>query len=829
MATLAELRVRVDSTQAAQAANNLDKLTLATQRSEQAATKADRAWSATLTNMQRTTQQILTELQALSDLQAEVARQQADLSRMPAASADKDAEPVASSGLGGALEGFNAAVDTVGNAKTVVDTIDTLMPGLIRGAGALTVGAGAAAAAVGAVVYGYAEGSKEADAYNQALILSGQYAGVTADALSDMAARVGAGNGTIGQAAVALAELASNGSIATGSFETIANAALAMEDATGKSVSTTIAEFARIAEDPVTAAKALNDQYHFLTASTYGQIEALQAQGDQTAAAQVLTDAYADTLATRAKQIDDNLGIVERGWRGIQNAAAHALDAMKNIGRETTLTQQIAELETRIKTPSNYSQYPTLFDDNPNMMTVGRTQAQDEEALAKLKLQLEQQQTATRLAAERQRSEEAAISAAKLIGREANAAMTQLERLQFRLDEVRAAKADALSVEGGFGPELEARYVRAEKTLLSQITALQTPRKPPAALIAPHAPIHACQTPNSNSASITGTVPLPVREMEAMPYPTPAFEKDPPVSSRFLTVPLFPVKTELDGASSLFPEDGKSEKDEKSKTGFALFGDEAKGGGIKALKGYQETAATVAKQTETLFTNTFKSMEDSVVNFALTGKFSFSDFTRSVLADMAKLAARQAASSLLSNLAGAAISALGGASSGAGAASSSAASMEFPNSLSFTPDLGPAAAGLKYKPGFSDGGYTGNGGKYEPAGIVHGGEFVLRREIVSRPGMRDYLENLNTGTAIDSGSSSPRSGALQAASGAGTAIQVSTVVNVNTQERSGEGGQLDPQQLQQRMEQQMKTAAERAVAESWRPGGMSYRSSQGRR
>ncbi|WP_459205454.1 phage tail length tape measure family protein [Pseudomonas sp. MLB6B] len=825
MATLAELRVRVDSTQAAQAASNLDKLTLATQRSEQAATKADKAWSATLTNVQRTTQQILSELQALSDLQAEIARQQADLSRMPAANIGKDAEPAASSGLGGALEGFNTAVDTVGNAKTVVDAIDTLMPGLIRGAGALTVGAGAAAAAVGAVVYGYAEGSKEADAYNRALILSGQYAGVAADALGDMAARVGAGNGTIGEAAAALAELASNGSIATGSFETIASAALAMEDATGKSVSTTISEFARIAEDPVTAAKALNDQYHFLTASTYSQIEALQAQGDQTAAAQVLTDAYAETLATRAQQIDDNLGIVERGWRGIQNAAAHALDAMKNIGRETTLTQQIAELETRIKTPSNYDRYPTVFDENPNMMTVGRTQAQDEEALAKLKLQLEQQQTATKLAAVRQRSEEAAISAAKQIGREANAAMTQLERLQLRMDDLRAAKADALGAQGGFGPELEAKYARAEKALQEQITALQTPHKPPAALIAPHAPVRARQTPHAKQASVTGIVPLPAQGVEAMPYPTPAFEKDSPVSSRLLTTPLFPVKTELDSVSSLFPEDSKSEKDEKPKTGFALFGDEAKEGGIKALKGYQETATTVAKQTEALFTDTFKSMEDSVVNFALTGKFSFSDFTRSVLADMARLAARQAASSLLSSLAGAAISALGGA------ASSSAASSGSSSALSFTPDLSQAAAGLKYNVGFSDGGYTGNGGKYEPAGVVHGGEFVLRREIVSKPGMRDYLENLNTGTAIDSGSSSPRSGAFQAASGGGTAIQVSTVVNVNAnaQERSGEGGQLDPQLLQQRMEQQMKTAAERAVAESWRPGGMSYRSSQGRR
>ncbi|MEG0860265.1 MAG: tape measure protein [Pseudomonas sp.] len=46
--------------------------------------------------------------------------------------------------------------------------------------------------------------------------------------------------------------------------------------------------------------------------------------------------------------------------------------------------------------------------------------------------------------------------------------------------------------------------------------------------------------------------------------------------------------------------------------------------------------------------------------------------------------------------------------------------------------------------GFSSGGYTGDGGKFEPKGVVHGGEFVLRKEVVQLPGMRDYLEGLNT-------------------------------------------------------------------------------------
>lgn len=45
--------------------------------------------------------------------------------------------------------------------------------------------------------------------------------------------------------------------------------------------------------------------------------------------------------------------------------------------------------------------------------------------------------------------------------------------------------------------------------------------------------------------------------------------------------------------------------------------------------------------------------------------------------------------------------------------------------------------------GFSDGGYTGPGGKFEPKGVVHGGEVVIRKEVVDQPGMKDYLIGLN--------------------------------------------------------------------------------------
>jgi hypothetical protein len=51
-----------------------------------------------------------------------------------------------------------------------------------------------------------------------------------------------------------------------------------------------------------------------------------------------------------------------------------------------------------------------------------------------------------------------------------------------------------------------------------------------------------------------------------------------------------------------------------------------------------------------------------------------------------------------------------------------------------------------FLPGFSSGGYTGPGGKYEPAGIVHKGEYVLPKSFVDRVGV-GYLDMISKGIA----------------------------------------------------------------------------------
>lgn len=85
-----------------------------------------------------------------------------------------------------------------------------------------------------------------------------------------------------------------------------------------------------------------------------------------------------------------------------------------------------------------------------------------------------------------------------------------------------------------------------------------------------------------------------------------------------------------------------------------------KNGASSALDDYMNNAGNVAAQSKAVFTSAFEQMDAAILQFATTGKFSFSDFAKSVLKDMAMLAAKTAASKALSSLFGMASSAVMG-------------------------------------------------------------------------------------------------------------------------------------------------------------------------
>lgn len=162
-------------------------------------------------------------------------------------------------------------------------------------------------------------------------------------------------------------------------------------------------------------------------------------------------------------------------------------------------------------------------------------------------------------------------------------------------------------------------------------------------------------------------------------------------------------------------------------------------GAARAYENYADNAANVAAQTADLFTKAFQGMEDALVSFITTGKLDFNSLANSIVADITRIIVKQQ----LSNALGLA----GGAGSGGGLMSLIGAGIGLFGGTSAVASTASALPGdaldnfIKLK-GLSSGGYTGHGGKYEPKGVVHGGEFVINAASTKKLGLA-YLNGLN--------------------------------------------------------------------------------------
>lgn len=203
-------------------------------------------------------------------------------------------------------------------------------------------------AAVAAVAMAYKAGSAEADAYNKALIMSGNAAGTSAGQLGQMAASISKVVGTQGAAAEALALMAGSGRVASQNLQQFSTTAVQMDRTLGQSVGETVKIFAELGKAPLATTLKLNETYRYLTVAVYEQIRALQLKGREDQAGEVAQKAYDSAMATRSQQIKANLGVLEKSWIVLGDAAKKSWDFMLGIGRADTLQTKLDKVAADI-------------------------------------------------------------------------------------------------------------------------------------------------------------------------------------------------------------------------------------------------------------------------------------------------------------------------------------------------------------------------------------------------------------------------------------------------------------------------------------------------
>ena len=149
-------------------------------------------------------------------------------------------------------------------------------------------------------------------------------------------------------------------------------------------------------------------------------------------------------------------------------------------------------------------------------------------------------------------------------------------------------------------------------------------------------------------------------------------------------------------------------------------------GFTKAIQNAADEGNNFADSVNRAVSGAFSSMGDALGTFVTTGKLNFSELTRSILVDLAKIAAKQAASSALSSLFGLASTAASAYFGGAGGATASAGSTAAGYSSTYFPQAKGGAwdSGTKF---FAQGGAFTNSIVSNPTsfGMSGGGTGVM--------------------------------------------------------------------------------------------------------
>ncbi|TXP05461.1 phage tail tape measure protein [Escherichia coli] len=692
----------------------------------------------------------------------------------------------------------------------VKDSFGGMIP-MFRGlAGAISlpmVGVTSLAVATGALAYAWYQGDSTLSEFNKTLVLSGNQAGLTADRMLTLSRAGQAAGLTFNQAGESLAALVNAGVRGGEQFDAINQSVARFASASGVEVDKVAEAFGKLTTDPTSGLMAMARQFRNVTAEQIAYVAQLQRSGDEAGALQAANDAATKGFDEQTRRLKENMGTLETWADKTGKAFKSMWDAILDIGRPESSADMLASAQKafdeadkkwqwyqsrsqrRGKTSSFRANLQGAWDDRENarlglaaatlqsdMEKAGELAARDraERESSQLKYTGEAQKAYERLLTPlekytaRQEELNKALKDGKILQADYNTLMASAKKDY----ESTQKKPSGVKVSAG-----ERQEDRAHAAMLALETELLTLEKHAGAnekISQQRRDLWEAENQYVVLKEAATKRQLSEQEKSLLAHEKETLEYKRQLADLGDKVEHQKRLNELAQQAARFEQqqsakqaaisakargltDRQAQRESEEQRLRDVYGDNSdalakatsalkntwsaeeqlRGSWMAGLKSgwgeWAESATDSFSQVKSAATQTFDGIAQNMAAMLTGSEQNWRGFTRSVLSMLTEIFLKQAMVGIVGRIG----SAIGGAFGGGASASTGTA-------------IQAAAANFH----FATGGFTGTGGKYEPAGIVHRGEFVFTKEATSRIGvgnlyrlMRGYAEGGYVGAA----------------------------------------------------------------------------------
>ncbi|HHH7733500.1 TPA: phage tail tape measure protein [Escherichia coli] len=692
----------------------------------------------------------------------------------------------------------------------VKDSFGGMIP-MFRGlAGAITlpmVGVTSLAVATGALAYAWYQGDSTLSEFNKTLVLSGNQAGLTADRMLTLSRAGQAAGLTFNQARESLAALVNAGVRGGEQFDAINQSVARFASASGVEVDKVAEAFGKLTTDPTSGLMAMARQFRNVTAEQIAYVAQLQRSGDEAGALQAANDIATKGFDEQTRRLKENMGTLETWADKTGKAFKSMWDAILDIGRPESSADMLASAQKafdeadkkwqwyqsrsqrRGKTSSFRANLQGAWDDRENarlglaaatlqsdMEKAGELAARDraERESSQLKYTGEAQKAYERLLTPlekytaRQEELNKALKDGKILQADYNTLMASAKKDY----ESTQKKPSGVKVSAG-----ERQEDRAHAAMLALETELRTLEKHAGAnekISQQRRDLWKAENQYVVLKEAATKRQLSEQEKSLLAHEKETLEYKRQLADLGDKVEHQKRLNELAQQAARFEQqqsakqaaisakargltDRQAQRESEEQRLRDVYGDnpdalakatsalkntwsaeeQLRGSWMAGLKSgwgeWAESATDSFSQVKSAATQTFDGIAQNMAAMLTGSEQNWRGFTRSVLSMLTEIFLKQAMVGIVGRIG----SAIGGAFGGGASASTGTA-------------IQAAAANFH----FATGGFTGTGGKYEPAGIVHRGEFVFTKEATSRIGvgnlyrlMRGYAEGGYVGAA----------------------------------------------------------------------------------